>query len=180
MDAAALVRATRQRAEVRRYRVTASYLDPLSEEVMLPGLSALADADTAKALGMAVARDRDRVDGYVVRDRIGDLVETYFLVEDPNGNVTLRVVNGGMADLTPGVPAALEMIALDLVDSLGSRQRPAGTRTPTVRGSRGPMVSDCVGRAACHTNTWFTRWSPSALPDTRIRSDRHLVDGSPA
>lgn len=128
MDADGLVRATRQRAAVHRYRVAASYLDRLREEVTRTGLSALDEADVAKALGMAMARNRDRLDAYVAANRLTELVDTYLLAEDPNGNVTLRVVRDGLLELTPGMRAALGVIALDLADSIDPRARAAGIR----------------------------------------------------
>lgn len=49
-----------------------------------------ADAGVAGTLGLAGSARRS-VDGYIGRADAAHLIEQYFLVEDRNGNVTLRL-----------------------------------------------------------------------------------------
>jgi excisionase family DNA binding protein len=122
------IRSARTRADVRAYRASASLLDDVAKEVTGTGLSALKDIDTATALGLAPARSTDSLDGYVYRVDLDDLVERFFLVADNAGNLTLRVVDEGVVWLEQGGLAALEVVALDLAESLDPRLRSAGAR----------------------------------------------------
>ncbi|NUP73383.1 MAG: hypothetical protein HOQ07_01815 [Sinomonas sp.] len=65
------------------------------------------------------------IDGYVPTGAAGQIADAYGLVEDPTGNIVLRE-----ADFTDplrgGTP--LPAVALDLADSLATRERSAGLR----------------------------------------------------
>lgn len=121
-----LIRVARSRATVLRFRASTSFLEPLAERVTRTGLSALSDQGLAKKLGLAVART-EGLDGYLARDQLDDLVARFHLVEDPAGNVTLRVAADD-APLHPGGHVDPSVLALDLAESLDPRQRAAGTR----------------------------------------------------
>ncbi|MBN9609701.1 MAG: hypothetical protein BGO26_13025 [Actinobacteria bacterium 69-20] len=122
MSAPALVRATARRSSATNYRASASFLAELREHLVLTAGSAVdADAGIAAALGLAGSA-RQTVDGYVDRSGVAKLVERFFLVEDPGGNVTLRVAGG----LPEGRVADLVTVALDLAGSLDPRERAAG------------------------------------------------------
>jgi excisionase family DNA binding protein len=121
-----LIRVARSRATVLRFRASTSFLESLAERVTRTGLSALSDEMLAKKLGLAVART-EGLDGYLSRDQLDDLVARFHLVEDPAGNVTLRVAPDE-APLHPGGHVDASVLALDLAESLDPRQRAAGTR----------------------------------------------------
>jgi excisionase family DNA binding protein len=127
MTAADLVRVSRHRADVHRFRASDSFLPRIRDEVALTAATALtADAQLARCLGLA-AGGRSSVDGYVGRADLDRIVSTYHLADDQGGNVVLRVVEdvatarrGGIVDSATG--------ALDLAESLDPRERSAGRR----------------------------------------------------
>ena len=121
LSAEDLVRATSSRADVRRYRTSSSFLDRLSAEVTPSGLDAVdRDPSLAKTFGLTRS-SRASVDGYVDEKAARALVRECHMVEDEQGNVTLRV--------TP-IDSLKEpntvTVALDLADSLDTRVRSAG------------------------------------------------------
>jgi len=120
------IRVARSRSQVLRFRASASLVESLAEHVTRTGLSALSDQGLAKKFRLAVTRT-DGLDGYLARDQLDDLVARFHLVEDPAGNVTLRVAADD-APLHPGGPVDASLLALDLAESLDPRQRAAGTR----------------------------------------------------
>lgn len=130
MTAEDLVRATRGRASVSRYRASNSFLDRIRSQVTLTGHSAVdADRATAGVFGLAASRS-ETVDGYVTEEHAELLAKLYHLAEDAAGNVTLRVVAeqiaaGGIADSVT--------VALDLAESLNVRERSAGLAVLTER-----------------------------------------------
>ncbi|AEF43021.1 hypothetical protein [Hoyosella subflava] len=66
-------------------------------------------------------------DGYVLNAHVDALVDAYGLVPDFAGEVVLRVVSGPFPPLDRGV-APIAVVATDLMDSLTTRERRAGTR----------------------------------------------------
>ncbi len=123
MTASELTRATRRRAEVVRYRASISFLEDLRGRVLLTGGAAVdADRAIASQLGLGTTQ-RNVVDGYVDRSTATELVERYFLIEDTQGNVTLRITDSGAGD---GAIADVVTVALDLAESLDARERAAG------------------------------------------------------
>jgi len=122
MSAEDVVRATQGRAEVRRYRASASFIDQIRQVLLLTGSSAInSDSDIAMQFGLAVAR-RDEVDGYIDMTKVQDLISRAHLIEDAQGNVTLRVVDQKQS---VGQLVNAVTVALDLADSLDSRERSA-------------------------------------------------------
>ncbi|WP_251014191.1 hypothetical protein [Rhodococcus qingshengii] len=81
--------------------------------------------ETAARFGLSSV-GHDKVDGYVVDDDFDDVLEQFGMLS-PNGNVTLRVVSALNPFFhTSTLPIAA--VAVDLMESLDTRQRSAGTR----------------------------------------------------
>ena len=121
LSAEDLVRATRSRADVRRYRASASLLGRARKAITLTGASAIdSDSALAKEFGLAQGA-HDTVDGYVHSKAADKLIRTCHLVEDSRGNVTLRVTSIDSLTTTNSV-----LVALDLAESLDPRERSAG------------------------------------------------------
>jgi len=122
IDAEELVHATRRRAVIRRYRASESFLAAVREAVVPSGTSAMEPS----TFGMD--QDLGRVDGYCTSKVADRLEHDLHLVEDPRGNVTLRVAAMPSVILAgqDGVPVAV--VAVDLAESLEVRERSAGLR----------------------------------------------------
>ena len=120
IDADSLVWLTRRRSEVRAFRVSRSFANEISGRLILTGSS------DAVAQRFGLTPRGDTVEGYVVKSDLPCLEEDFFLVDDSDGNVVLRV-----ADWLPdwneaAMPAAV--CAADLATSLNTRERSAGIR----------------------------------------------------
>ena len=125
MDAREFVRFARGRADTQRFRATEAVLERLRRNVTLAGESAVAaDRTIADAFGLASSR-AGGVDGYVERELLDSYVEDFFLTVDRNGNVALRASDHTLRTLRLATPTT---VALDLTDSLSSRERSAGLR----------------------------------------------------
>jgi hypothetical protein len=121
LSAEDLVRATGSRADVLRYRVSASFLDHVRKDLALTGAAAI-DSDPALAKEFGLARSAPiSVDGYVDKKTADRLIRTCHLIEDAQGNVTLRVTDIDSLMTTKAVT-----VALDLAESLDPRARSAG------------------------------------------------------
>jgi len=90
------------------------------------GISAIIHVPkTAARFGLSSAR-HGKADGYIVDDDFDDVVEQFGMLSQ-NGDVTLRVVSA----LNPFFRTAtlpIAAVAVDLMESLDTRQRSAGTR----------------------------------------------------
>jgi 3',5'-cyclic AMP phosphodiesterase CpdA len=125
MDVEEFVRLARHRSQVSYYRASASFLSRLREHVALTGAAAVAeDRSVADQFGLATG-DRSSVDGYVDRALIRDYEDEFFLAPDRHGNVVLR---GTTSSAVSKQTASVSAIALDLAESLDSRERSAGLR----------------------------------------------------
>jgi len=123
ITAAELVQATRRRARVRRYRASESFLNQIARDVTLTGTAVLAtDVELGHVFGLAGSSDKS-LDGYVTEKAARNLITSLRLVEDAGGNVILRVTD--METLLTGQYRSL-VVALDLAESLDTRQREAG------------------------------------------------------
>ena len=128
MSAEQFVRATRKRAEVRRFRASKSFVGHLQEAINLTGVAAVGrDPALGRVFGLA-GGDRLVVDGYVNEKTARRLIRECRMVADPSGSVTLRVTN---IDLL--LDAHEVVVALDLADSLEVRSRSAGLAHLTQR-----------------------------------------------
>lgn len=120
MGAEDLVHACRRRSEVRRCRVSESFLDELRADLALSGASA------AELFGLT--GERSRVEGYC-DDAVWASVRSRFrLVDDPRGNATVRVTT--VSDVLRGGRATMPsaVVAVDLAESYEPRERAAGLR----------------------------------------------------
>ncbi|MGW4636337.1 helix-turn-helix domain-containing protein [Nocardia sp. NPDC004415] len=117
-----LAQLTRNRADVRRFRCHPSLLPELERDLILTGASALSGPD-ADLLGLTPSYDS--VDGYSPMESVAELVRAYVLTPDPAGQVTIRAVAEERAFVGGRLPAAT--IALDLAESLNTREQAAGT-----------------------------------------------------
>jgi len=123
IDAEELVHATRRRALVRRYRASESFLADLDALVIRSGVRAMEPS----TFGMDQAVGR--VDGYCTAEAADSLARDFRLIEDSQGNVTLRVVLAMPPTIIEGrdvMPVAV--VAADLAESLEVRERSAGLR----------------------------------------------------
>jgi hypothetical protein len=64
------------------------------------------------------------VDGYCAGRDMGTLVDEFFLVEDPAGNVTLRPTGFELIALGAAMPPAV--VGVDLLESADPREAAAG------------------------------------------------------
>lgn len=120
-----LVAVMRMRARVKRYRASASFLGRIARDVTITGTAAIdADVTLAHEFGLAAA-GRGFVDGYLDAEVSERIVGTCHLVADPRGNVTLRVTD---VDALRDAPVSPVVVALDLAESLDTRERAAGLR----------------------------------------------------
>jgi hypothetical protein len=134
MKAEELVRMTRRRADITRWRVSDSFASELSKRVLITGESALDSSDGGAALAQVLQLGtrswNGHLDGYVSAEQLPDLEREFFLAQDGAGNVTLRITEGpaALADRDYAFRAAMPVVALDLADSIDVRQRAAGLR----------------------------------------------------
>jgi excisionase family DNA binding protein len=122
IDADELVHATRRRAVVRRYRAVESFLAGLDALVIRTGVRAMEPS----RFGMEA--DLGRVDGYCTSGAADRLTRDFHLVEDPLGNVTLRVAAAPSVAFEGRDTMPVAVIAADLAESLEVRERLAGLR----------------------------------------------------
>lgn len=118
-----LVYLARQRARARRFRCHTTMLDDIASRVVPTGGSAL-HVDNLRQWGLTPAQKH--LDAYLPVGDVDALAERFALVDDAAGNVTLRGVTCFDA-FAHGRPP-LAAVALDLADSLNTRERTAGLR----------------------------------------------------
>ena len=134
MDAESLVRMSRKRAKITRWRVSDSYDPEVHKQVVVTAASALDSRDggeqLARSLGLATRSWDGQVDGYVTVEQLSRLEREFFMVADGGGKVTLRVTEDveTLADLRYPFRACLPVVALDLAESTDIRERSAGLR----------------------------------------------------
>ena len=112
-----------RRALVRRFRGRLSTLDDLASYVVPTATSVLDDAQLRQ---WGLTRAQKALDGYVPAGDFDALAARFGLVEDAAGNVTLRSVTFEDAFAAGRTPRAA--VALDLTESLNTRERSAGLR----------------------------------------------------
>ncbi|WP_283294433.1 hypothetical protein [Rhodococcus sp. IEGM 1351] len=119
----------RRRARVHRMRGWGDDLNTLvtGGYVAATGVSALTHVPgVAGRFGLS-GRAGGAVDGYVVGDDLDGVIDTFGLVADGEGDVTLRVVTAlDRFFTTTTLPVAT--VAVDLMESLDTRERSAGAR----------------------------------------------------
>lgn len=118
-DAEKLALQCRRRAETKRYRVAASFLDDAKRLVSLSGVSAVAE----HAIDLTGAENI--VEGYIRRAYLPSFEDATFAVADQAGNAILHVVDDWFEiDCNEAMPVAV--VAVDLTESLDTRTRWAG------------------------------------------------------
>jgi len=122
IDAEEFVHATRRRAVVHRYRASESFLVDVTALVIRSGPSAIEPS----TFGMD--QDLGRVDGYCTSEAADRLERDFHLVEDPQGNVTLRVAAMPAIVLRGRDAMPVAVVAADLAESFEARERSAGLR----------------------------------------------------
>lgn len=133
MEAESLVRMSRKRAKITRWRVSESYTREVGNQVVLTAAAALDSREgeqLARSLRLATRPWDGRVDGYVTAEQLSRLERDFFLAADGSGKVTLRVTDDveTLADLHYPFRACLPVVALDLAESSDVRERSAGLR----------------------------------------------------
>jgi len=108
----------RKRAQLRRYRASASFLDAVARSLALSGAS----SGLLGSFGLLQAPGK--VEGYIADDQIDNLVASCFLQEDPQGNAIIHAAPWLPEGLDTEMPVAA--VAADLSQSLDSREREAG------------------------------------------------------
>ncbi|TQC42884.1 hypothetical protein EEB14_46205 [Rhodococcus sp. WS4] len=120
----------RRRARVHRMRGWGDDLNTLvtGGYVAATGVSALAHVEgVADRFDLSGTGGGGAVDGYVLGDDLTGVIDTFGLVADGQGDVTVRVVTAlDRFFTTTTLPVAA--IAVDLMESLDTRERSAGAR----------------------------------------------------
>lgn len=114
----ALAWACRHRANTKRYRASTSFFGDIREMVCLSG------ASTLQPERDLMSPRPDQIDGYCCTSDRDQMVSRFFLVEDPGGNVTLRVTQFSQILSMSIAPPAVA--GLDLMESDDPRERSAG------------------------------------------------------
>ena len=119
--------ARRRQVAVHRMRGWGGELAGAGSVLVASGVSALgADPAMAARFGLT-SSGPDSVEGYVLERHLETLTATFGLVPDPVGEITLRAASAAFPALGAGtVPVAA--VAVDLMDSLNTRERSAGNR----------------------------------------------------
>lgn len=116
LSPAQLVARTRNRATAVRYAAHPASLSRLRAEIV--------DTSQASApLGLAATAS---VDGYVELGELDAVADRHGLVQDEEGQVTLRATSMDLAVVRVLAETAVTVAALDLAESLDSRERNAG------------------------------------------------------
>ncbi|WP_105031271.1 helix-turn-helix domain-containing protein [Arthrobacter ruber] len=114
----------RDRAVTRRFRASSDAIPILEANLLATGGAAMRDAETAEVFGLSGGGGT--YEGYAMSGDADQLAAGLGMREDPRGNVTIREVASNRAFDDDRVPVAA--IALDLMDSLATRERSAGMR----------------------------------------------------
>lgn len=112
----------RNRATVHRYRGGASAKQQLSKVLAVTGTGALEDPALANAFGLAAGSDE--LEGYAKTGFTSKNARKLGLREDPSGDILIRELDFVQAVKSGQVPIAV--IAVDLMDSISTRERSAG------------------------------------------------------
>lgn len=115
---------SRNKATTVRYRAVPEAVIMVEEYLIPSGGAAMRDAGTAARFGLTGGGGY--AEGYVLKGDATPLVDSFGLVEDPQGNVAIHEVESEEAFAGDRTPIAA--IAVDLMGSLTTRERSAGTR----------------------------------------------------
>lgn len=115
---------SRDKAVTTRYRAVPEAVTMVDEYLIPSGGAAMRDEETAARFGLTGGGGY--AEGYLIKGDASPLVASFGLVEDPQGNVTIHEVESEEAFTDDRAPVAA--IAVDLMDSLTTRERSAGIR----------------------------------------------------
>ena len=124
LNAGEVQQLARNRAEVKRYRATPTALDALQEALIPTAGSALRNNEIAHRFGLAGGGGF--FDGYAASGDGSKLAAALGMVDDPSGNVTIR--EASLSEPFAEQITPLAAIAVDLMDSLATRERSAVMR----------------------------------------------------
>lgn len=122
MDPEELAAAVSTKDRVQRYRIHASGIPRVQDYLIPTGVAALNSPETASQFHLAAGSDV--AEGYVGPEDASRLIDAFSMVPDPQGNVTMHLVTTMEAFVGDVAPTAA--IAVDLMDSLSTRERRAG------------------------------------------------------
>ena len=125
MDTDELAAAVGTKDQVKRYRIAPAGISRAADYFLPTGTTALNDSVVADRFGLAAGRT-DVLEGYLDTVRASMIVNGLSLVEDPGGNIIMHVVDVRYGFEGSGTPDAA--IAVDLMESLNSRERAAGEK----------------------------------------------------
>lgn len=114
----------RKRGQIHRFRGTPDMVGAVAEHVLPSGTAALTHEAIASRFGLT--QGAESVDGYVHTGGAKALQDTFGLVENRYGNITIRETSVAQTFETGSVPLA--GIALDLMECPAARERVAGMR----------------------------------------------------
>ncbi|MFF5794686.1 helix-turn-helix domain-containing protein [Paeniglutamicibacter sp. NPDC012692] len=107
---------------VERYRIHPSGIGNVQDYLLPTGVAALKSSIIASQFHLAAGSDV--AEGYVDQEGALQLIDAFSMIPDPQGNVTMHLVNTMEVFGNDGPPTAA--IAVDLMDSLSTRERRAG------------------------------------------------------
>lgn len=114
----------RRKDTIKRYRAPATGLARMIDYLIVTGSTAMGNPAVASRFGMAASTSE--LEGYVTSADVGSFISHFGLVPGPEGNVILHVIEDDSPISGGELPAAA--IAVDLMDSLSTRERSAGER----------------------------------------------------
>lgn len=122
MNTAELAAAVSTKDRVQRYRIHPSGIPRVQDYLIPTGIAALGSSEIASQFHLAAGSDV--AEGYVDPDSALQLIEAFSMVPDPQGNVTLHLVT--TLEAFAGGDTPIAAVAVDLMDSLSTRERRAG------------------------------------------------------
>ena len=114
----------RNRARINRYRAAPSAAAQVLHGLVPTAGSAMQDLSMAARFGLTGGGSS--ADGYAMPGEAEAFAAAYGMVTDPAGSVIIR--EAALADPLTGITAPTAAVAVDLMDSLATRERAAGVR----------------------------------------------------
>ncbi len=127
LDADAVCVLARNKDKTHRYRATSDGLAALNDHLIPSGASAMREESIAGTFGMAGGSGT--AEGYVMIGDVSALADAFGLVGDPDGNAIIHEVDLHEPFAYGRAPVAA--IAVDLMDSLATRERSADNASST-------------------------------------------------
>lgn len=106
------------------HRATPAVIPEVADTLLPTGGSAMADPELADRFGLTAGGGT--AEGYLMADHVADLTAAFGLVPDPGGNIILHELTIDEPFAAGEVPLAA--VAVDLMNSLRTRERSAGAR----------------------------------------------------